>query len=274
MTEQGRHDKWESMGIRTDIPHPARIYDYWLGGEDNFAIDRETAERGLELVPEFRDYARGNRQFMARATRFLCEEAGIRQFLDIGAGLLTSPTVHGIAQAVDPGSRVVYVDNDPIVSLHAEDLMAKDHRTTVIQADMRDSNDVLDRAGELLDFTQPAAVMFVACLHHIEDDDDPGGIVERYISPLAPGSYLILSHFTDDFAYARLQQVVAEARERQTPLFPRSKDAILHLFNGRPLIDPGLVLVPYWRPDKGQPGPDADRAWAYGGHRDAVAAPE
>jgi hypothetical protein len=264
-SDQERHDRWKALGIQTDIPHPARVYDYWLGGKDNFAIDRETAERGLELVPEFLDYARGNRQFMARAVRFLCEEAGIRQFLDIGAGLPTSPNVHDIARAADPEARVVYVDNDPVVFLHAENLMAKNSTTTVIRADMRDSRDVLGGAGEVLDFTKPVALMFVACLHHIEDDDDPADIVGRYLPALAPGSYLVLSHFTDDFAYARIQQVAAEAKERRTPLFPRGKDAILRLFNDRPLIDPGLVLVPYWRPDGGQPCPNADRAWAYGG---------
>jgi len=250
-------------GIRTDIPHPARVYDYWLGGKDNFEIDRKAATEALKRVPEFLDYARGNRQFLVRAVRFL-SEAGIRQFLDIGTGFPTSPNVHEIAQSADPDTHVVYVDNDPVVFLHAEALMAKNDGTSVIRADMRDVNEVLRQAGESLDFSEPVALMFVACLHHITDDDDPAGIVARYLDRMAPGSYLVISHFTDDFHPEKVRRSAIEAERAGLTFVPRGRDAIHRLFNDRPLLDPGLVLVTYWRPD-GDPVPNANRAWAYGG---------
>jgi SAM-dependent methyltransferase len=251
--------------IRTDIAHPARIYDYWLGGKDNFEVDRALAERALELLPHLRTYARSNRQFLSRAVRFLCE-AGIRQFLDIGTGLPTSPNVHEIAQRADPGSRVVYVDNDPMVFLHAEALMTKgSERTLVVRADMRDADDVLAQAGALLDFRAPVGLMFVACLHHLEDHDDPAALVARYLKAMAPGSYLVLSHGTDDFAPEAMRQGEAEARKQGMVINTRGKDAILRMFNGRELLEPGLVLVSKWRPDSDQPDPNADHAMAYGG---------
>jgi SAM-dependent methyltransferase len=250
--------------IRADIPHPARIYDYWLGGKDNFAIDRETAEHALKLVPEMADYARGNRQFMVRATRFLCA-AGIRQFLDIGAGLPTSPNMHEIAQQEDAAVRVVYVDNDPVVYLHAEALMATNAATRVVRADLRDVEEVVRQAGELLDFSQPVALMFVACLHHVEDQDDPAGLVARYLDAVPPGSYLVLSHCTDEFAFEKMHEGSADFKRRGGIFVPRSKDSILAMFNGRELLDPGLVLVSYWRPDGGRLDANADRVIAYGG---------
>jgi hypothetical protein len=251
-------------GVRTDIAHPARVYDYWLGGKDNFAADREHAERALGLVPEMRVYARGNRQFMVRAVRCL-RDAGTRQFLDVGAGLPTSPNVHEIAREADPGARVVYVDNDPMVFLHAEALMAKGGTTGVVRADMRQVEDVIARAGEVIDFREPVALMFVASLHHLEDEDDPAGLVARYLEAVVPGSYLILSHVTSDLAPEGFRKGRTEARESGVTVAPRGKDAILRMFNGRGLLDPGLVLVSRWRPESGQLDPNADRAMAYGG---------
>jgi SAM-dependent methyltransferase len=250
-------------GIRADIPHPARVYDYYLGGKDNFAADRDAAEWALKLLPQLRDYARGNRTFMVRATRFL-RKAGVRQFLDIGSGFPTSPNVHEIAQEDDPSSRVVYVDNDPMVFMHAEALMAKNAATEVVLADLRDEETVLGEARKLLDFTQPVALLFVACLHHIPDEDDPAGIVARYLQHVAPGSYLVLSHYTDEFAPERVRAHEEEARRRHSSVTGRSKEAITAMFNGSELLDPGLVLVNYWRPAV-EPGPNAGRAWAYGG---------
>jgi SAM-dependent methyltransferase len=250
--------------IRADIPHPARIYDYWLGGKDNFAADRETAEHALSLVPEMVDYARGNRQFMVRATRYLVD-AGIRQFLDLGAGLPTSPNLHEVAQWAEPGARVVYVDNDPVVFLHAEALMAQGRGTSVVRADFRNVDDVLAQAGELLDFSQPVAVMFVASLHHLEDHDDPAGVVREYAAAMAPGSHMVLSHCTDEFNYDKIHEGSAHFRQRGGIFIPRGKKAIAGMFGGRELIDPGLVLVSYWRPEGGEPGPNASRVIAYGG---------
>ena len=264
MTEQEQRDSWKSLGIRTDIPHPARVYDYMLGGKDNFAADRETAERSLELVPEMLDSSRGNRDFLVRAIRFL-RDAGIRQFLDIGTGLPTSPNTHETAQEGHPDARVVYVNNDPVVVVHAEALMADNATTAVVSADLRDVDEVMAKAGQLLDFTRPVALMFVAVLHCIPDQDDPAAIAARYLAALAPGSYVVLSHSTDEFAPDRTHQASAEAKARGATWIPRSKNDILRMFNGRELLDPGLVLVSYWRPDGGAPGHNADRAWSYGG---------
>ena len=251
-------------GIRADIPHPARIYDYWLGGKDNFAADRDMAEYVLALVPEMIDYARGNRQFMVRAARFLAN-TGVTQFLDLGAGLPHSPNLHEIAQWTDPASRVVYVDNDPVVFLHAEALMAQGRGTSVVRADLRDADDVLAQAGQALDLSQPVGLLFAASLHHIEDVDDPAGIVQRYAKALAPGSFLVLSHCTDEFNYDKIHEGSEDFRRRGGVFVPRSKDAIAAMFGGRELLDPGLVLVSYWRPEGGEPGPNADRVIAYGG---------
>jgi S-adenosyl methyltransferase len=216
------------------------------------------------VMPEILDTVRGNRQFLVRAVRFL-RDAGIRQFIDIGSGLPSSPNVHEVAQAGHTGARVVYVDNDPVVFLHAEALMAGKGATAVVRSDLRDVGEVLAKAGELIDFTQPTALLFVGCLHHIVDSDDPAGIVARYLTAVAPGSYLAISHATDDPSPEKMRANSEVAESSGAILIPRGKDAILRMFNGRELVDPGLVLVSYWRPENGDPGPNADRAWAYGG---------
>jgi SAM-dependent methyltransferase len=264
MTGSGQPGDEVPADIRTDIAHPARVYDFWLGGKDNFAADRAAAEQVLNVMPEILDTVRGNRQFLVRAVRFL-RDAGIRQFIDIGSGLPSSPNVHEIAQADNTGARVVYVDNDPVVSLHAEALMARNNTTAVVQADLREVDEVLSRAGKLLDFTRPVGLLFVGCLHHIVDADDPAGLVARYLAALAPGSYLVISHVTDDRSAEKMRANSDVAESSGAVLIPRGRDAVLRMFNGRELVEPGLVLVSYWRPEGGDPGPDADRAWAYGG---------
>ena len=209
MTQTGQ-SAGSGNAIRTDIPHPARVYDYWLGGKDNFAADREAAEWVLKIVPEMLDAARAGRQFLVRAVRFMSEN-GIRQFLDLGTGIPTSPNVHEIAQEYHPDARVVYVDNDPVVFLHAEALMAKDGSTSVIRADLRDVESILEQAAEVLDFSQPVGLMFVASLHHVLDEDDPAGVVARYLSALA-----------SDGLARQIEQVVEDALDlgddhRQVP---------------------------------------------------------
>ena len=261
MTAQDQSgNEWQ---IRTDIPHPARVYDYWLGGKDNFEVDRRGAEQALREMPEFRDYAIGNRQFLVRATRMLAQ-AGIRQYIDIGSGFLTSPNVHEIATAAVPGACVAYVDNDPVVFVHLEADLANTPRTAVIRADYRDPEAVLREAEKTLDFSEPVALMFVACLHHITDDDDPAGVVASYLGALAPGSYLVISHFASDFDPEKARITSAGAQAQGLTFVPRSRADILRMFNGLPLVEPGLTLVTRWRPDE-DPGPNADRAWAYGG---------
>jgi S-adenosyl methyltransferase len=254
------------VNIRTDIPHPARVYDYWLGGKDNFAADRAAAEQVLQVMPEILDTVRGNRQFLVRAVAFL-RDAGIRQFLDIGSGLPSSPNVHEVAQAGGTGARVVYSDHDQVVVSHARALMAKANEDTVfvVHADLRDVDKILSEAAKFLDFSQPVALIFAGVLHHIPDSDDPAGIVARYLAALAPGSYLVISHATDEPSREKMAANARVADDAGTMLIPRSKDAISRMFNGRELVDPGLVLVSYWRPEGGDPGTNADRAWVYGG---------
>lgn len=266
MTDSGQPARdWTPENFRTDVPHSARIYDYWLGGKDNFEADRSAAEFTLQLIPQMRDYARGNRQFMIRAISFLAD-AGIRQFLDIGTGFPTSPNVHEVAQQAAPGSRVVYADYDPMVFTHAETLMATDSNNGVVKADLRDVDELLQKSSKILDFSQPVALMFIACLHHLEDEDDPATVVARYLEAVHPGSYLVLSHLTDEFAPEQMRGLHDEAKRRGgETIRARSKEAIHTMFNGRSLIDPGLVLVSYWRPEEGVPAVNADRVWAYGG---------
>lgn len=261
--ERARHDRWVELGVRTDIPHPARVYDYMLGGKDNFAADREMAEVGLKLMPEMRISSLENRAFLVRAVRFLREE-GIRQFLDIGTGLPTSPNTYEVAREGHPDARVVYVDNDPIVFRHAQARMASDENVAVVPADLRDTGEVLAQAGKLLDFSQPTGLLFIAVLHNITDADDPAGIAARYMAALAPGSYVVISHSTDEFAPERTHAASVAATERGATWLPRPKADIARMFNGRELIDPGLVLVPHWRPD-GPVSPEADQAWTYCG---------
>jgi len=260
---QERRDAWAAFGIRTDIPHPARVYDYMLGGTDNFAADREMAEAGLRHMPEMRVSSLENRAFLVRAVRFL-REAGIRQFLDIGTGLATSPNTVEVAQEGHPDARVVCVDNDPIVVRHAEARMSANPSAAVVPADLRDVGEVLAGAGNLIDFGQPVGLLFVAVLHNVADADDPAGIVARYMAALAPGSHVVISHSTDEFAPERTHAASQAAAERGATWLPRSKDAITGMFNGRTPVDPGIVLVSRWHPD-GEPRPDADQAWTYCG---------
>jgi len=261
--EQEARERWTELGIRVDIPHPARVYDYMLGGKDHFAADREMAEVGLRHMPEMRVSSRENRAFLVRAVRFL-RDAGIRQFLDIGTGLPTSPTTHEVARESGLGARVVYVDNDPVVFRLAQAQLADDENIAVVPADLRQADDVLAQAGELLDFSQPVGLLLVAVLHNIADAEDPAGIAARYMSALAPGSYVVISHSTDEFAPDRTHAASAAATERGATWIPRPKDEIARMYNGRDLVQPGLVLVSRWRPER-EPGPDADQAWTYGG---------
>jgi hypothetical protein len=263
VTQSEQQSVWASLGVRTDIPHPARVYDYMLGGKDNFAADREMAEVGLRHMPEMRVSSLENRAFLVRAVRFL-RDIGVRQFLDIGTGLPTSPNTYEVAQDGHPDTRVVYVDNDPVVVCHAQARMSDNENIEVVAADLRDEGTVLAEARQLLDFSQPVGLLFIAVLHNIVDEDDPAGIAARYLAALTPGSYVVISHSTDEFAPDRTHAASREATQRGATWLPRSRDAIGRMFNGRELVDPGLVLVSRWRPD-GEPGPDADQAWTYCG---------
>jgi hypothetical protein len=257
-------DSWASLGVRTDIPHPARVYNYLLGGRDNFAADRDAAEISLRLLPEIGDSARGNRGFLARAVRFL-RDAGIRQFLDIGTGLPISPNTHEIARDGCPDARVVYADVDPVVHLRATTVLADNPAVTAILGDMRDVDSTLAAAARTLDLSRPVGLMFVASLHNIPDADDPAGLVARYLAALAPGSYLVISHVTDEFAPEKMHAVTDQYAERGVVFVGRSREAITMMFNGREILDPGVVQLSYWRPEAGRPEPGADRVWGYAG---------
>jgi SAM-dependent methyltransferase len=241
----------EPVDLRTDQPHSARMYDYYLGGKDNFPADREAADKTIRAFPTTRELARQNRAFMVRATRHLAAEFGVRQFLDIGTGIPTSPNLHEVAQASAPEARVVYADNDPIVLAHARALLTSgpQGRTAYLNADLREPERILN-APELrttIDLTQPVALSLVAILHFLEDDL-PYRIVRQLVDALAPGSYLVLSHATGDLDPAAA--AAAENYRRQgVPLHFRSRAEFETFFTGLTLIDPGVQIVHRWRPD-------------------------
>jgi len=238
--------------IDTSKPHPARMYDAYLGGKDNYAADREAVRQILRTWPEVRDMARANRAFMQRAVRFLAGEAGIRQFIDIGTGIPSAGNVHEVAGQVAPGAKVVYVDNDPIVHVHANALLTGSGTTAIVLADLRDPGAILahPKVGELIDFRQPVALLLVAILHFIAEAEDPAGIVARLRDALPPGSYLALSHGTADFHPPGVAGQAAASYEHATaPLVLRTFEQVSPFFDGFGLVDPGLVQAPLWRPD-------------------------
>jgi S-adenosyl methyltransferase len=239
--------------INTWVAHPARIYDYYLGGKDNFRADRETAEQALAATPSVREMARQNRAFLQRAVRFLAGEAGVRQFLDIGTGLPTQGNVHEIAQAVNPEARVVYVDNDPIVLAHSRALLDAPN-TAVVLGDLREPGEILEDPAvtKLIDFHRPVAVLLVAVLHFIRNAEDPVGITAKLRTAMAPGSHLVISHGTTDVQQAQpdVADKVVQAYQRSTaPVTLRSREEIERFFGDFELVDPGLEQIQSWRPD-------------------------
>jgi hypothetical protein len=258
-------DTTTPLGIDTTVPTTARMYDFWLGGHDNFAADRTAALAVSEAAPEAPLLARENRKFLRRAVRYLAAEAGIGQFLDIGTGLPTQGNVHQVAQAINPDARVVYVDNDPMVLAHSRALKTGGN-TTVIEADLREPQAILDHPGtrKLVDFSQPLAVLLVAVLHFISDDDDPSAIVGTFRDALIPGSYLALSHVTGDIRRESAAKAAVHYKKVMSSATLRGREEILGFFAGLELIEPGVVQVPYWRPDEPDPT-DAGKVWILGG---------
>jgi S-adenosyl methyltransferase len=253
--------------FNTGQPHSARVYDYWLGGKDNYAADRELAERSLEAAPELRDIARENRKFLQRAVQALAD-LGIRQFLDIGTGIPTRGNTHQVAQSVVPEARVAYVDNDPIVAAHSRALLAgtPEGRIAVIQEDLRRPAVILGNpeVRETLDFAEPVAIMLVSVLQFIPDSDDPAGIVARLCAAAVPGSCLVISHPTNDFRAEAVGKVQASYNQAKVTATARSKAQIARFFGDLELLDPGLERIPLWRPEEPPPS-DLDRIWMYGG---------
>ncbi|KUO20898.1 SAM-dependent methyltransferase [Streptomyces dysideae] len=239
--------------IDTSKPHSARMYDYFLGGKDNYPVDSEAAEQVVSLFPAVREMARTNRWFMHRASRLLAKR-GVRQFLDIGTGIPTEPNLHQIVQGIVPDARVVYADNDPIVLRHAEALLhsTREGKTAYVQGDVREPGKILAAARETLDFSRPIALSLVALLHLVADEDEPGRIVRELLEPLAPGSYLTLSHATGDFDPETWARVVEVYRRGGTPAQVRSRGEFSAFFTGLELEDPGVVLAALWHPELGE----------------------
>jgi hypothetical protein len=239
--------------LRQDRPHSARMYDYYLGGKTNYTADREAADEVIGSFPAIRTVARVNRAFMQRSARFLARECGIRQFLDIGTGIPTTPNLHEVVQAEAPDARVVYADNDPIVLMYADSLLtgSAEGSTGYVEADVRDPADLLARVAETgsIDFARPVGLSLNAVLHFVPDRMDPYGIVRALVGHLASGSYLVLSHCTPDFDPEAWAAIVDVYNKSGTPAQVRDKAEVERFYAGLELVDPGVVVAHRWRPE-------------------------
>ncbi|MEV0844516.1 SAM-dependent methyltransferase [Streptomyces sp. NPDC049954] len=246
----GTNESTTSPVIDTSRPHPARMYDFWLGGKDNYPVDEELGRQVLAIEPSVRDVARANRAFMRRATRWAASH-GMRQFLDIGTGIPTEPNLHQVAQAVAPEARVVYCDNDPIVLAHAEALMrgTPEGATAYVQADVREPRDILEQASEVLDFTRPVQLSLVALLHFVSDEQGAYELVGTLTDALAPGSQLVVTHAGYTPGDARLGEVDDQYRAGGITLALRTREEIARFFGDFEILEPGLVGADRWRPE-------------------------
>jgi O-methyltransferase involved in polyketide biosynthesis len=236
----------------TSVPHIARVYDYWLGGKDNFAADRAMGERTLQAYPNLVYSVRANRAFLARTVRFLVREVGLRQFLDIGTGIPTANNTHEVAQRIAAESRIVYVDNDPVVLSHAKALLKStpEGACAYIDADLRDPDTILAGAAETLDFAQPVAIMLIAVMHFVGDDAQASAIMNRLTAACVPGSCIALSHAANDIDAAQMAEMVRRLNEstaEKTTL--RDRAGVTRLFDGLELVEPGVIRAAEWRPD-------------------------
>jgi SAM-dependent methyltransferase len=267
-------DREAPRGIDTSVAHSARVYDWWLGGKDNFAPDRELGQKIVDMVPMTHDSARANRAFLHRAAGMVAAE-GVHQFLDLGAGLPTVDNTHTVVQRVDPNNRVVYVDYDPIVLVHARALLEGYGPTTVVQADIRDPEAIVTHpeVTAVIDFTRPVCVLAVAVLHFFKEQDNPHAVVARLREAMAPGSYLVLSHITGD-GTSEADDAIAIMRQRMVdPPALRTHGEVLRFFDGFELLDPGVVPVNLWRPEGHdlhqplwrKPGDEDQPFWMYAG---------
>jgi len=238
--------------VNTAVAHSARFWNYMLGGKDNYAIDREVAEQILAVIPSFRDTVRAERRFLVRAVRYLAGSAGVRQFLDIGTGLPTADNTHEVAQAAAPESRVVYVDNDPMIMAHARALLTSTPQgaTDYVHADLREPNTILQEAARTLDFTRPVALMLLGILNFITDTDEAHAIVDRLLDELPSGSYLVISHPTAEVdGEAMRASMRLWNKQGAAPIVARSRQELIRFFDGRELLEPGVVSCSLWRPD-------------------------
>ncbi|KIH99669.1 translation initiation factor IF-2 [Streptomonospora alba] len=243
--------------IDTSVAHPARIWDYWLGGKDNFAADRETGDQILAAIPDMVDNARADRAFLGRAVRYLATEAGVRQFLDIGTGIPAAGNTHEIARDVAPGSRVVYVDNDPVVLAHARALLTGDEHvvTDYIDADLREPEHILTGAAQTLDFDSPVVVMLLGILEFVPDAEQARGLIERLMDAVPSGSFLVISHSTNEVHREAMDEAARLWNEGgSTPLTLRDAAGLRELFAGLEPVEPGVVSCTLWRPDAPEVG--------------------
>jgi hypothetical protein len=251
--------------IDTTVPHSARIWNYWLGGKDNFPVDREAGDQYRAVFPGVIDVARSSRQFLGRSIRFLAGEAGITQFLDVGTGLPTADNTHEIAQGVNPAARIVYVDNDPLVLVHARALLVStpEGATAYVDADLRDPDRILVEARGLLDLNRPVALILSGVLGHVPDTGEARSLVTRLLAGLVSGSYLSLNDGTQTVASAEITQAQDEYNETgAVPYTLRTPEEIAGFFEGLEMVEPGLVSCPLWRPDPGDTPTPVD---AFGG---------
>jgi len=254
--------------INTNVPQSARVYDYWLGGKDHFPADRALGDAIAEALPTIRTQVRAQRAFLGRAVRYLTRDAGVRQFLDIGTGIPSAGNVHDVAQEIAPESRVLYVDNDPIVLAHARALMSGTPQGSVafIQADLREPEAILGdpAVAGTLDLAEPVGLVLIGVMHHLRDSDDPRRIVATLVDALAPGSYLVLSQSTPDFDPDAMGALAAASEQGGIPNVPRSLADTEPFFAGLELVEPGLVPMATWHPDPSSEQ-DPRSVYAYGG---------
>ena len=251
--------------IDTSVAHVARVYDYWLGGKDNFAIDREVGQQAFQAHPETVLSVQANRRFLARSVRYLAAEKGIRQFLDVGTGLPSANNTHEVAQAAAPDARVVYVDNDPIVLAHARALLTSSPQgeTAYLDADIKDVDEILAGAAQVLDFSRPVGVMLVAVLHMLRDEEDPQGVVDRLTAAVPACSFLVISHLASDVQQEAMAEMGRRLNQAMTQQFTmRSHAQVTAFFDGLTVVDPGVVLTHQWRPDSAAEAATPGVLWA------------
>jgi hypothetical protein len=253
-------------GIDVSVPHSARMYDWWLGGKDNFAADRALGEAFISAIPTIRSMARENRAFLERVVRFLAEDAGIRQFLDIGTGIPTSPNVHEVAQSIAPESHVVYVDHDPIVLAHARALLTSspEGQTAYIDADLGQPEKILTHQSlaATLDMKQPVGLLMIAVLMLLSDEENPWEKAAALMDAMPSGSYVAITHPGRDFDPDAMDDIVTAAKQGNITVVPRLRDDVERFFGDWELLDPGLVPVMAWRPVHPPADPNAAYYWA------------
>jgi S-adenosyl methyltransferase len=263
-SDSADHGQLDTSAFNTEIPHPARVYDYFLGGKDNFEADRIAAEAGIKAFSKTAESARASRAFLRRVVHFLAADVGIRQFLDIGTGLPSAENVHEVAQRIAPEAKIVYVDNDPIVLRHAQALLTSTPQgaTAYLDADLREPEKILSRAAATLDFSQPMALLLMGILHNMADQYDPYAIVRTLVRALPVGSYLVINHLTADI-YPELTEFAAALNERNLdePLVLRDHAQVTKFFDGLEIVEPGVVQISKWRPQSDIEAAAAGALW-------------